>query len=305
MENRRPEKGLRIVTHNLPDPFTTDETREALIARNRLAIVGNDGAWRSPPDTVTSLAALPPSPSVSSPSPEERAADAPLLPGPSRRSFRLYLPEILLSQPATYPKSKCSEYLSTRLNVRIFTDPIAEIFPRNEPAGRTGGFLGIRILAHLDMKTLLLAQRVNRHFNTLIRRSPHLQRRLWFKDYSEPLVPDLQHIDQPNFIDPLAAFLRTELNVFYDYDPEKEIQSVLYVPTRGKYALPNAVETSWRKMLVMRSAEKGKYWRVVISGYGHVHMGVFETSPTFGQVIDAIVDVLRFGGRKYKRPTAV
>ncbi|KAF2217173.1 hypothetical protein CERZMDRAFT_81126 [Cercospora zeae-maydis SCOH1-5] len=304
MEKQRPEKGLRVITHNLPDPFTTEETRNALIVRNHIAIFGNAGAWHPPQNTFALPLAPPPAPLISPPSHSKNAAHAPSEPGPSRRSFRLYLSEILLSQPATYPQSRFRQYLSTRLNVRLFTDPIKEfhyqIFPGNVSAGRTGGFLGIRILAHLDMKTLLLAQRVNRHFNTLIRQSAHLQRRLWFQDCSDPLFPDLQHIDPPWFIDPLIVFIRTELHFFYNYDPENEIQSLLYAPTRGKYALPNVLETSWRKMLVMRSAEKGKFWRVVISGYGHVNMGVFEIAPTFGQVLDAIVDVLRFGGRRYQ-----
>lgn len=94
--------------------------------------------------------------------------------------------------------------------------------------------------------------------------------------------------------------LRTELDLFFDSAPGSNFMRVLYAPSGVQITLKDNRESSWRRMSVMRTGERGRYWQIIIAGMGVTNLGIRTTSPTFGQVMDAVVDILVLGGKRHR-----
>lgn len=123
---------------------------------------------------------------------------------------------------------------------------------------RTGQHIAEWILQKLDMKSLLLAQRVCITFRGLVRYQIRLQRQLWFIDTNGATRADL--LEDPDYVDPLIGRLRQDLDLFFDYDPRKPRQKILYMPAPPQAKFDHSPVSNWRKMLVMRTAKRYLRW---------------------------------------------
>ncbi|KAI5362713.1 putative F-box domain-containing protein [Septoria linicola] len=116
----------------------------------------------------------------------------------SQPKWALPVPHQLL--PHNIRVTKFVVYLRGRINLRVYSCPVIEVFPPRFESARSAQAIAEQILCLCDIKTVLRCQRVCKQFNSTIRRSTSLQRRLWLTDTHElvPYPDDLNLLRRPN-----------------------------------------------------------------------------------------------------------
>lgn len=234
---------------------------------------------KQPPATFD--ASPPPASFVASP-PQTHARPRPLL------------PVVQQPVPPRYTDSKFVKFMRYRPNIRIHTTASVEVFNRVPEQYRTGQHIAEWILQKVDMKTLLLAQRVCTTFHGLVRYQIRLQRQLWFIDTVGATRADF--LEGPDYVDPLIRRLRQDLDLFLHYNPRTRRQKILYMPTPPQAKFDHSPVSTWRNMLVMRTAKRFLRWELVIPGTAIIDLGVMERAPTFGLVTALIINAMEYGG---------